>query len=239
MRILITGGASGLGREITLLLAQNKEHEILITVNNSVLKATELSSEHSNISFIKCNYTVQDDLNALFEKVALFKPQVLINNAFTGFQKKKFDKLPIESFQESFEKNISPVISLTQHCIKAFKKEKYGKIITILSSAILNHPPIGWSIYTAEKNYMLSLSKSWSTEYKSYNITSNSISPSFMMTNLNKDMDERVIENMINSHPLKELLPPLEVAKTVQFIIDASQHLNGTNIILNTAENVI
>ena len=76
-----------------------------------------------------------------------------------------------------------------------YKKKRKGKIITILTSFLLNSPPIGSSSYVANKAYLKSLTKSWANENIKFNVTSNTISPSFMQTNFTSDVDERIIDH--------------------------------------------
>lgn len=78
-------------------------------------------------------------------------------------------------------------------------------------------PPIGSSTYIANKAYLEKLTKVWAIENSKFNITSNSISPSFMQTKLTSEIDERIIEQIISNHPLKKLLTVDEVAETVLF----------------------
>jgi hypothetical protein len=63
--------------------------------------------------------------------------------------------------------------------------------------------------------------------------------PSIVETDLTKDMDDRIIDEIKKKHPLKKLLIPEEVAYEVLAILDSSQHLNGTNRIINASEDVI
>ena len=123
--------------------------------------------------------------------------------------------------------------------ITLFRKKKFGKIITILTSAIINKPPLGYSEYAAVKAYIGSLSKSWASENADFNITSNCISPSFMQTNLTKDTDERTIEAIIQLTPLKKLLTTEEVAEAVSYFVSCSQHINGTNLLMNSGSDII
>src|ERR1019366_7084787 len=125
-----------------------------------------------------------------------------------------------------------------QEAIKTFRKKKFGKIINIISSALVNKPPIGWSEYVANKSYLLAMSKAWAAECIKFNITSNSISPSFMLTNLTSDTDERVIEQMKEEHPLKRLLTTDEVAEAVVFFTKSSQQINGTNLVINAGTEI-
>ena len=91
----------------------------------------------------------------------------------------------------------------------------------------------------AQKNYLLSLNKSWATENIAFNVSSNAISPSIMRTNLTKYTDERVFEQMVENAPLKRLIEPKEVAEVVEFLVGSTLFLNGQNIVLNQGENLI
>jgi len=237
MKIIISGGASGLGGAITKKMAE-EGHEILITFYNSKEKAEELQAS-LNAGIAQVDFCNEESLESFFVQMEEFQPDVIINNAIVDLDKQYFHKTVQESFVDSFSSNVLPILKMTQHAIKIFRKKKFGKIITILSSAVVNRPPIGWSLYVANKNYLLSMSKSWAIENIKYNISSNCISPAFMETPLNEDTDERIVQNMIQSHPLKKLLTIEEVAESVHYLVDATQHVNGTNILINTGENVI
>lgn len=139
---------------------------------------------------------------------------------------------------KSFQQNIIPTIRITQAFITQARKRKFGKIINIISSANINRPPIGWSEYVANKAYLLSLSKSWATENIKFNISSNAISPGFMLTSLTADTDERIVEQMTEAHPLKKLLTTKEVAETVEFYTRCSQQINGTNLVINAGNDL-
>ena len=109
---------------------------------------------------------------------------------------------------------------------------------TILSSGLINVPPTGMSSYIANKAYLEKLTKTWAAENSKFNITSNSISPSFMKTALTEDFDERVVEQMVLNHPNKKLITPKEVAETVQFLTNAGNHINGVDILMNAGVNL-
>lgn len=238
MNILVTGGGSGLGKAITLKLASNPNDCIYFTYFKSKSASDALEKKYSNVKGIYVDFDDDESLENLLNKIEEIKLDVLINNALPINNTSHFHKISTTDFLSSFQSNILPVIKISQKAILVFRKAKFGKIITILSSAIINKPPIGWSEYVAEKNYLLSISKSIATENANFNITSNCVSPSFMQTNLNSKIDERVVEDMIAKHPLKNILTTEETAETVAFLVSASQQLNGTNIIINSGSNI-
>ena len=234
MNILITGGASGLGEAITRKLAAGTDNKIWFTYNKSRHKAEKISAEHKNTTAIKCDFAIENELQELLVKVQNLNIDVLINNAYSGlFLNQHFNKTSTGDFEADFRSNIIPVIELTKTAITIFRKKKSGKIITILSAALVNTPPIGSGVYVAGKAYLAQLSKVWAVENAKFNISSNTISPSFMETNLTSTIDERLVEQMKDNHPLKKLLSLSEVADSVAFLVNSSAHINGADIVIN------
>ena len=239
MKILITGGASGLAASIVRRLAAENGNTVYFTFSRSATAAKEIEALYPNAHSIKCDFTDPTSIEDMLTQIPAIDPDVLINNANGGIHKDHFYKTDHTVFAKSFEQNIIPTIRITQEAIKGFRKKKFGKIINIISSYVVNKPPTGLSEYVANKAYLLSLSKSWANELIRFNITSNSISPSFMLTGLTADTDERVIEQMTEAHPLKKILTTEEVADTVLFLTGASQHINGLNLLMNAGSDVV
>jgi NAD(P)-dependent dehydrogenase (short-subunit alcohol dehydrogenase family) len=239
MNILITGGASGLGEAITKNLAKNINNNVYFTYTNSETNAKKIEFDFSNTFPIKCDFKDSISIKSLTDKISQFDLDVLINNAYSGhFLKSHFHKISSNDFLSDFKENIIPVIEITQEVIKNFRKKKSGKIITILTSALVELPPVGSSVYITNKAYLEKLTKVWANENSKFNITSNSVSPSFMQTNFTSEVDERVVEQMISNHNLKKLLTVEEVAETVSFLTTASSQINGVDILLNSGTNI-
>ena len=239
MNILITGGASGLVEAITKVLAKDINNTVYFTYSKSAEKAHKIEDEFANTVSVKCDFNNLEEVNSLAENIASYGIDILVNNAYSGNPiKTYFHKNKIADFSEEFNANIVPTVILTQACINHFRKKKSGKIITILTSFLTNVHPTGASIYVANKAYLKSLVNSWASENIKFNITSNSVSPSFMQTNIANDVDERVIEQIIESHPLKRLLTIEEVADSVLYLTKATTHLNGIDILINAGNNI-
>lgn len=239
MNILITGGASGLGEVITKTLAQTQINHVYFTFANSVKQAKTIEESTSNASSIQCDFTKSEDVDKLIEAIPEMKLDVLINNAYHGKAiHTHFHKIRQDDFSNDFLHCIVPTVRITQAVLKGFRKQKQGKIITVLTSFLINTPPIGASCYVANKAYLQSMVKSWANEYAKYNVTSNAVAPSFMQTGLTSNVDERMIEQMKAIHPLKRLLSLDEVAQTIDFLSQASPHINGETIVLNSGVNI-
>jgi NAD(P)-dependent dehydrogenase (short-subunit alcohol dehydrogenase family) len=164
---------------------------------------------------------------------------VLINNAFAGEPLASYSyKNAIDVYAKDFENNVLPTLQITKAALGIFKKQKSGKVITILTSFIHGTPPTGSSSYVATKSYLRSMAKSWASECIKFNVSSNTISPSFMQTQFTADVDSRIIESMEKEHPLKEILPVSEVVKAVKYLSEASSHVNGIDLLINAGASL-
>lgn len=240
MNILITGGASGLGGAMTKRLAKNESNTVWFSYRSAVGGAKMLQDTFSNAHGISCDFTNTGDVAGLLKKMNELDLDVLVNNAIASpIVKKHFHKTTAETFQRGFAQNILPTIEVTQNAIGRFRAKNGGRIITVLTATLVGKPPVGYSEYTAAKAYIHSLAKSWAIENAAYGITSNCVSPSYMATQLTEDTDARIVEEMVSRHPLKRLLTTDEVAQAVEFLISAPAQINGANIVINAASEIL
>ena len=234
MNILVTGGASGLGRAITRQLAGNPAHAVWFTYHRSAGAARELEGACANAHAIRCDFSAESEVAALAGRLEALDLDALVHNALAGgLARQHFHKIPLDAFRAGFVGNVLPVVALTQQAIGLFRKKHRGRIVTVLTAALVGKPPVGYAEYGAAKAYLQQLAKTWAVENASFHITSNCVLPGYMATALHRDADERVVEEMIQRHPLKRLLEPAEVAAAVEFFLTCSEQVNGANLVLN------
>jgi len=239
MNILLTGGTSGLGKNLVNLLAKESENTVLFTYCHNKQAAEELVLTYSNVRPYHVDYTDMNSVDEFTSFLISEQIDVLVNNAYTGNpQGTNFHKTPIDDFEKAYRENVIPLIKVTQACIAGMRKRKFGKIINILTSYLIDLPPAGFSVYTTTKACVRQLSKSISKEYARLNITSNCVLPEYMATGFG-DVGEYQTAQMLASHPLKELLKPEDVAHIVCNIIHSSQQLNGVEIPINAAQHIM
>tara|TARA_B100000900_G_scaffold393745_1_gene390538 strand:- start:27 stop:749 length:723 start_codon:yes stop_codon:yes gene_type:complete len=223
MKILITGGSSGLGKSLVKELSKDKKNHVFFTYNRSEKSASTICKEHKNTTKIRCDFTDESQLNIFIKNLKKNNLDVLINNYYSWpenpllpgtFFNQNFHKIDEKTFTEEFQKNIIPTVKITQEVIKLFRIKKSGKILTTLSS-ILESPSIGSSVYLSNKNYLKSLCDIWAIENKKYNITSHYLSPSFMITEYTSKMDSRLVDQMINSTKDKKIMTVQNVSKII------------------------
>jgi NAD(P)-dependent dehydrogenase (short-subunit alcohol dehydrogenase family) len=238
LNIFLTGGASGLGLEIFQRLSR-ADHHVVFTYNVSVEQAEKNLLDFPKSKKIHCDFKNQKSVDDLVKVIGGLEVDVLIHNALPLVNAIQFQKTRIDSLVDSFNSSVIPVLKISQACITNFRKKRSGRIITILTSYLINKPPIGYSEYVANKAYLQSMTKSWANENSKFGIIVNSISPSIMRTPLNREVDERLLENLEASNPLGQLLTVSELGEVVEFLVDSPRQLTGCNFLVNGGENVI
>jgi NAD(P)-dependent dehydrogenase (short-subunit alcohol dehydrogenase family) len=236
MKVLITGGASGLGEAITLRCLRDPSNEVCFTYRGSRERAQAIEAEFPAARALPCDFTSEREVGDLCVWIEQSGLDAIVNNAYAGnFLDSHFHKTPHGDFLEAFRANIVPTARVTQAALSTFRKRKAGQIVTVLSSALINVPPAGASVYVAMKACLQGLVKAWASENARYGIASNSVSPAFMETAFTRGVDERLIEQMAAAHPLRRLLRPEEVAEAVYFLCCAGPQVNGIDIALTGA----
>jgi NAD(P)-dependent dehydrogenase (short-subunit alcohol dehydrogenase family) len=240
MKILITGGASGLGRSLVTRLAADGHHQVYFTYCSHREEAERLVAIQPNcVQAFPLDFTRLSDVEIFASEILpTLQLDALVNNVYVGSPNGTyFHKTPLDHFCNAFEHNLLPTIRITQSVLTIFRKQKDGRIINILTSYLMDLPPMGFSVYSATKAYLAQLTKCWVKENQKFGITVNSVSPDYMLTQF-AAVDERVVEQMAANHPLKKLLTPDEVAQVVLMLLGMSKQINGVVIPVTAAQHV-
>ena len=114
------------------------------------------------------------------------------------------------------------------------KSQKFGKIISILTSYVVGKPPNGIADYVVGKYSLLGLTKCMAGELGSSGIRVNSVSPSMVNTPLTDPLPSKLKEMTKSQIPLEgRLAEPIEVAGTILFLCtDNSNYITGENILV-------
>ena len=239
MNILITGGSTGLGRALVETCASDLDNQIIFTYCRHEDEAQALAGRFQNVRAVQVDFSDAQSVDLFAKSLEAESVDALVNNAYAGNpQGVHFYKTDPTEFSQAFERNVIPLIKITQACVKGMRKRKFGKIINIITSYVMDVPPTGFSVYTATKAYIRQISKSLSKELGRFNITSNCILPDYMQTDFGQ-VEDFQLEQMKDAHPLKELLKPQEVADIIYQLLKASQQLNGVEIPINAAQHIL
>ena len=216
---LITGGSGGIGRAISIKLAQ-EGYDVVINYNSDYEKAVEVKKicEEYNVRAMlhKCNIS----------KFEMGRVDVLVNNS--GITR---DTLILRMSEEDFDKVIDVNLKGCFNCIKnvsrIMMKQKSGIIVNI-SSVVGLSGNIGQVNYAASKAGILGITKSVARELVSLNVRCNAIAPGFIETEMTDKLSENVKEGILKSIPMNKMGSPEDVANLVKFLVsDESKYITG------------
>jgi len=218
---LITGGASGIGRSITLELAK-RGASVVLNYNRSAEAAQLLVQEIE--AFGGKAFAVQADISQfqdaerlVAETISHFGTiNIVVNNA--GITD---DALILRMNEEQFDRvintNLKGVWNICKHAAKPLMKSGYGRIINISSvSGVMGNA--GQSNYSAAKAGVIGLTKSLAREFASRAVTVNAVAPGFIETEMTKKLSPEIVDQWKAQIPLKRFGDAKEVAYAVAFL---------------------
>ena len=231
---LVTGGTSGIGKEIVCELL-NKGCKVIACYSKNKDNALKLQQEikNDNLEIVKCDvsdeFSVINMIDLIKEKYG--KLDYLVNNAGT-FIDSKIEDFNIDDFKKVLDINLIGKVICTKHAYKIMSDS--GAIVNI-SSHLGVVPCTESSAYCAAAAGIINFTKASALEFANKKIRVNSICPSFTPTPLAlKGWNEYEIEQKLKDTPLGRFATPEDTAKLCIFLLsNDSSFITGENIWIN------
>ena len=215
-KVLITGGATGIGKSTAMLFAQ-KGYDVFVTYNQT-------KPDFDGVTKIKCNLENEEDILNLFKTVGNI--DILVNNA--GVTKDGLlMKMSEEDFSRVVDTNLKGTFNCIRHVSRMMLRQRSGRIIS-LSSVVGLRGNAGQANYAASKAGIIGLTKSAAKELASRGITVNAIAPGFIKTDMTDVLSDKVKENISASIPMGSMGTAEDVAKAAAFLAsDGARYITG------------
>lgn len=228
--VLITGAAKGIGRCLAINLSKNG-YTVIANYNKSKAEAEELRDKY-NIDIYKADVSIREEVKSLvgycINKYG--KIDVLINNAGIS-QIKLFTEITDEDWRNVMDTNLTSVFMVSQEVVKNMIRIKQGCIINISSI---------WGItgascethYSASKAGINGITKALAKELGLSNIRVNAIAPGVIDTDMNKQLNEDILNELKEEIPLNKLGKPEDVYECIKWLIE-DKYTTGQIISIN------
>ena len=229
---LITGASRGIGKACAIKFASNN-FDVIINYNNSVNEAENLKKyilEKYDVSVlcIKADLSNEDEIKNMVNTIVneFSTIDVLINNAGIAIDSLVEDKTK-ENFMKTLDVNLIGPFLLTRELSKHINDN--GSIVNISSTnGIDTYYPYSLD-YDASKAGLISLTNNLSQIYAPIRV--NAVAPGWVMTDMNKELDEEYVKEESSKILLDRFAEPEEIANVVYFLAsEEASYINNTVI---------
>lgn len=241
---VVTGGASGLGRAMALLLA--KEGAIVAVTDMRKDEAAQVANEAveagGRAQAWEMNTTDEEGIQRVFAEVAdAFGPiEVLVNNAGIRGVNKPTDEVDLEDWNHAMNVNVTGVFLCTKHVIGHMRQVGKGSIVNISSIyGIVGAPDA--PPYHAAKGAVRLMSKTDAMLYAAEGIRVNSIHPGFVWTPMVEDFMQETLGDLdegwkmlSDAHPIGHPGEPDDIAYGVLYLAsDEAKFITGSELVID------
>ncbi|MBW2366330.1 MAG: 3-oxoacyl-ACP reductase FabG [Deltaproteobacteria bacterium] len=232
---LVTGAAGGLGKEISIALAQCHASVILADIEYPRKTHAKISDMGVRCMAIETDITNESQVKDLVDRAAseFGSIDILINNA--GVSQLSYtptEDLPVAEWDRVIGINLKGTFLCCKHIGKLMILNKGGAIVNIASTAGFTGVPRA-PAYCASKAGIILLTKSLALEWAEHHIRVNAVAPHYLETSLTQGLrkSEKVYNGLKRSIPLKRFGKPSDITATVLLLVsEASNYTTGTVI---------
>ncbi|HTS43581.1 MAG TPA: SDR family oxidoreductase [Puia sp.] len=236
---LVTGGASGIGKAISILLARQGARVFILDLNekDGEMLSKDICSSGQKAVFKKCDVSKQAEVKKIIDDIIAADGyiDILVNNAGVAHvgnaentEEKDFDRL--------VDINIKGMYNCL-HAVIPYMKEKGGSIVNMASAAASVGIPDRFA-YTMTKGAVVGMTLSVAKDYVNHKIRCNCISPGrvhtpfvdgFIAKNY-PGREKEMFEKLSKTQPIGRMAEPEEIAYLALYLCsDEASFVTGSD----------
>ncbi|MGH7097334.1 MAG: SDR family NAD(P)-dependent oxidoreductase [Stellaceae bacterium] len=227
--VVITGGASGIGRATALLLARAGARVVIGDIDEAGGRAAvaDAAAEGLTIAFLPLDLTDPAAIDGFAAAVVERSPPDGLVNGAGWDQIQPFLDNPPEMWDRIVAINLMGAIRLTRALLPGMIAAGRGKIVNIASDAG-RVGSMGETVYAAAKGGLIAFTKSLAREMARHRLNVNCVCPGPTDTPLFQRQPERMREALTRAIPFRRIARPEEIAEAVLFFLGRrSDYITG------------
>ena len=231
---IVTGGGSGLGRQMAGALAEMGASVVLCArkAERCEAAAAELSALGVRALGLRCDVTSADDVRAMVEraKAELGRIDILVNNAGRAWVA-PVATMAVEDWRRVLEVNLTGAFLCSQAAGNVMIAQGGGKIVNIASTAGLGGamPEVLDAIaYNTSKAGLINFTRDLAVKWGRHKINVNAIAPGWFPSHMSGAVMERWGERLSRANPLGRLGGDGDLKGTIVYLAShASDYVTG------------
>jgi 2-hydroxycyclohexanecarboxyl-CoA dehydrogenase len=228
--VIVTGGASGIGKATALMLAREGARVLVGDIDEAggQAVAAEALAEGMGLEYLPLDLTDPSSIAGFAAAVNQRTECVdgLVNGAGWD-QIQPFLENPPEMWDRIVAVNLMGAVRLTRAVLSPMVAARAGKIVNISSDAG-RVGSMGETVYAAAKGGLIAFTKSLARELARYQINVNCVCPGPTDTPLFQRQPDRMKEALTRAIPFRRIAQPIEIAQAVLFFLSRrSDYITG------------
>jgi 3-oxoacyl-[acyl-carrier protein] reductase len=239
---IVTGGSRGIGRAISVALAQAGAHVVVnYRSNEEAAKETLRRIEEAGGKGEILGFDVADpeSVDAAVKDAAKRHGHIdiLVNNAGISVDQLLL-RVSAKDLEMTWATNVNGAVYCAKAAIRPMMRNKWGRIIS-LSSVVAESGNAGQVAYSASKAALLGMTRTLAREYASRGITVNAVAPGFIETDMTADLPDTARQSIVDQTPIGRIGRPEEVAAAVVFLAsEEASYITGQVVRVNGGMHV-
>ena len=241
LKIIISGGAQGMGRHFALRLAEAGAQVAIGDVNEEGLKETvaaakgpgkvfarklNVADEGEVGTFVKWANEAMGGLNGLINNAGILRDGLLVKkDRETGAIK----TLSKDQWDQVIAVNLTGATLLVRDTVALMAETGQRPGVVVNMSSIARHGNRGQSNYSAAKAALAANTKTWSLEFAQYGIRVGAIAPGMIETPMTQGMNQKAREALVAAIPVARIGLPEDIWLGVKFVLECD-YFNGRTI---------
>lgn len=230
---MITGAASGIGKEVALTLAKQGCRLCLIDLNQQQLnELKEQIKSQTQVLVLSGDVTdstfIQSIVNQI--EVQFGRLDFALNNAGITSAAKGIADLELDEWHRVIDVNVNSIYYCMHYQIPLMLKSSGGSIVN-MSSMLGLIATKNRAAYVTSKHAVTGMTKATALDYADHQIRVNSVHPGYIETPLIAHIDQSILAT---KHPVGRLGKPEEVASLVNFLFsDEAKFITGSQYVID------
>lgn len=232
-KVLVTGGASGMGRSFVLNFARDGASVAFCDLNAEAVAAVEaearafgttvkgfvadVSNEDQVVKLVADAADALGGLNVLVNNAGIFRDGLLVKrDRETG----EIKTMSLAQWQAVIDVDLTGPFLCTREFAAWLVGAEAGPGCVVNISSVARHGNRGQTNYAAAKAGLVADTRTWALELAPYGIRTGAVAPGFVDTPILQGMPPKVLEAMVKHVPLGRTADVREVWLAVRFIIE-------------------